>query len=198
MTISMQIALDSTFSRVHESRGGRCDFFQTTKSRQSHAPLRESANTRWSLESLISAHSPLRPVLSARTRGTGVPHNFVFVIRAIFRLDDRTEFGKEFCVAVSKPAVKDKPISKIADFCKWKIEKRINFCILVWPASGSEGFCAMPMELPKKLGIAGGSMFTFGIIFGFIAFPPILKSQIGAVSALFTPSIDPFGEKKIN
>ncbi|KAG7191191.1 hypothetical protein KM043_013986 [Ampulex compressa] len=40
------------------------------------------------------------------------------------------------------------------------------------------------MELPKKLGIGGGSLFVFGIIFGWMGFPAILKSQIKATVAL--------------
>lgn len=37
------------------------------------------------------------------------------------------------------------------------------------------------MLLFKKLGIAGGSLFTFGIIIGYAFFPPFLHSQIKKV-----------------
>ncbi|XP_043284448.1 sensory neuron membrane protein 1 isoform X2 [Venturia canescens] len=40
------------------------------------------------------------------------------------------------------------------------------------------------MELPKKLGIGGGALFFLGITFGWIAFPPLLKSQVGAAVKL--------------
>lgn len=41
------------------------------------------------------------------------------------------------------------------------------------------------MELFKKLGIASGVLFSFGILIGFIVFPPFLKSQVKKVS-IFT------------
>nr|AQN78521.1 sensory neuron membrane protein 1 [Meteorus pulchricornis] len=40
------------------------------------------------------------------------------------------------------------------------------------------------MKLFMKLGIAGGAMFAFGILIGFIIFPPFLKSQVKKQSSL--------------
>ncbi|KAK0097725.1 hypothetical protein PV326_014253 [Microctonus aethiopoides] len=40
------------------------------------------------------------------------------------------------------------------------------------------------MELFKKLGIASGVLFSFGILIGFIVFPPFLKSQVKKQSVL--------------
>nr|QNL15118.1 sensory neuron membrane protein 2 [Aulacocentrum confusum] len=40
------------------------------------------------------------------------------------------------------------------------------------------------MQLYKKLGIAGGSLFSLGVLIGFIVFPPFLKSQIKKQMAL--------------
>ncbi|XP_076247574.1 sensory neuron membrane protein 1 [Calliopsis andreniformis] len=44
--------------------------------------------------------------------------------------------------------------------------------------------CKCDTMKPKKLGIIGGSMFSFGLLFCTIAFPPILKSQIKKQVAL--------------
>lgn len=40
------------------------------------------------------------------------------------------------------------------------------------------------MPLWRKLAITGGAMMTFGILIGFIIFPPFLKSQVKKVSFL--------------
>lgn len=40
------------------------------------------------------------------------------------------------------------------------------------------------MELTKKLGIGGGSLFVIGIMFGWMGFPALLKSQIKSAIAL--------------
>nr|UEN71286.1 sensory neuron membrane protein 1 [Gregopimpla kuwanae] len=40
------------------------------------------------------------------------------------------------------------------------------------------------MELPMKLGVGGGSLFFLGVTIGFIAFPPLLKSQVNAAVKL--------------